>query len=54
VEWDQATVSGLDASAYHISEGVVHVPDLPGFGLQIDEDAFARAVEDHGFVVSRG
>jgi L-rhamnonate dehydratase len=53
VEWDEATVPGLDASAYRISKGVVHVPDLPGFGLQLDEQAFARAVAEDGFVVSR-
>jgi L-rhamnonate dehydratase len=51
VEWDEATVPGLDASAYHISEGMVHVPDLPGFGLRLDEGAFARAVGENGFVV---
>ena len=54
VEWDEATAPGLDASAYCISEGMVHVPDLPGFGLLLDEEAFARAVEDNGFAVSEG
>jgi L-rhamnonate dehydratase len=54
VEWDEATVPGLDASAYRISEGMVHVPDLPGFGLQLDEDVFARAVADNGFVIGGG
>ena len=54
VEWDEAAVPGLDASAYSISEGRVHVPDLPGFGLGLDEDAFARAVENNGFAVGRG
>lgn len=51
VEWDEATVPGLDASAYRIAEGTVRVPDLPGFGLQIDGDIFARAVAENGFVV---
>jgi L-alanine-DL-glutamate epimerase-like enolase superfamily enzyme len=54
VEWDEATVPGLDASAYCISEGMVDVPSLPGFGLGLDEDAFTRAVEENGFVVSAG
>jgi L-rhamnonate dehydratase len=54
VEWDEATLPGLDASEYRISEGMVHVPDLPGFGLLLDEDAFARAVAEDGFVVGEG
>jgi L-alanine-DL-glutamate epimerase-like enolase superfamily enzyme len=33
---------------------MVHVPDLPGFGLQLDEDVFARAVAENGFVVGEG
>jgi L-rhamnonate dehydratase len=51
VEWDDTAVPGLDTSAYAISEGYVRVPDLPGFGLQLDTDVFARAVEENGFVV---
>jgi L-alanine-DL-glutamate epimerase-like enolase superfamily enzyme len=51
VEWDEATVPGLDASAYAIHEGMVSVPDLPGFGLDLDEDVFGRAVAASGFVV---
>jgi L-alanine-DL-glutamate epimerase-like enolase superfamily enzyme len=51
VEWDEATVPGLDASAYRIVEGMVHVPGLPGFGLQLDGEVFARAVQENGFVV---
>lgn len=49
-EWDEATVPGLDASAYSISDGWVHVPDLPGYGLQLDEEIYARAVRESGFV----
>jgi L-alanine-DL-glutamate epimerase-like enolase superfamily enzyme len=51
VEWDEATVPGLDASAYSIVDGYVHVPDLPGFGLRLDETAYARAIAENGFVV---
>ncbi len=51
VEWDETTVPGLDASAYSIVDGYVHVPDLPGFGLRLDEMAYARAVAENGFVV---
>ena len=51
MEWDDAAVPGLDTSAYEISEGYVRVPDLPGFGLQLDTDVFARAVAENGFVI---
>jgi L-rhamnonate dehydratase len=54
VEWDEASVPGLDASAYRIAEGMVHVPDLPGFGLALDEEAYAEAVRADGFVVQIG
>jgi L-alanine-DL-glutamate epimerase-like enolase superfamily enzyme len=51
VEWDEATVPGLDASAYRIVEGQVQVPALPGFGLGLDLDVYGRAVQENGFVV---
>jgi L-alanine-DL-glutamate epimerase-like enolase superfamily enzyme len=53
VEWDEATVPGLDASAYRISQGMVRVPDLPGFGMRLEEGTFVRAVEENGFVVEK-
>ena len=52
VEWDEASVTGLDASAYSITDGQVNVPRLPGFGLQLDDDVFQQAVRDRGFTVS--
>jgi L-alanine-DL-glutamate epimerase-like enolase superfamily enzyme len=51
VEWDDAAVPALDASAYAIVEGEVRVPDLPGFGLALDEDRYAEAVAADGFCV---
>jgi L-rhamnonate dehydratase len=51
VEWDDATVPGLDASAYKIVDGEVHVPNLPGFGLRLDDAVYAQAVRETGFVV---
>jgi L-alanine-DL-glutamate epimerase-like enolase superfamily enzyme len=51
VEWDEATVPGLDASAYRIAEGFVEVPHLPGFGLRLDNQVFERAVAETGFKV---
>jgi len=52
VEWDQATVPGLDASAYAVKDGWVTVPDLPGSGLGLDEEIYAKAVRDSGWDVT--
>ena len=50
-EWDEADTSGLDDSGYSISDGLVSVPNSPGFGLNLDEEIYARAVKESGFVV---
>ena len=55
VEWDEAAMPGLAAPGlaapgYAISEGWVTIPDSLGFGLELDEAVFARAVGDGGFV----
>src|SRR5688572_1815345 len=49
VEWDEARSPGLDTSAFRVEEGVVTLPEAPGFGLEIEEDAFQRAVSENGF-----
>lgn len=49
VEWDEATTPGIDASAYHVEDGQVVIPDAPGFGLKLEEDVFRAAVADGGF-----
>ena len=49
VEWDEATTTGIDASAYAIRDGWVLVPNTPGFGLTLDETAFQRAIASDGF-----
>ncbi|MBN1579153.1 MAG: mandelate racemase [Anaerolineae bacterium] len=54
VEWDEAAVPGLDASAYTIVEGMVNVPALPGFGLALDEQVYEKAVRERGFVIEEG
>ena len=41
-EWDEADVPGIDTSAYAIHDGLVHVPDAPGFGLLLDNDRFTE------------
>ncbi|MCZ6678248.1 MAG: mandelate racemase [Candidatus Poribacteria bacterium] len=53
VEWDEADTPGLDASEYSIADGHVNVSQLPGFGLKLDEEIYARAVKENGFVVSQ-
>ena len=50
-EIDPAEVEGLDGSAYAIRDGQMHVPDLPGFGLGLDEKVYQQAVAAKGFVV---
>lgn len=52
VEWDEADAPGLDGSAYAVENGFVHLPDLPGFGLALDEDRFQNAVADGGWRVT--
>ncbi|MEM7539365.1 MAG: enolase C-terminal domain-like protein [Chloroflexota bacterium] len=51
VEWDEVTTPGLDGSAYVIEEGIVTLPNAPGFGLHLEEDQFIGAVQKGGFVV---
>ena len=52
VEWDAATVFGIDDSSYQIQNGQVSVPNQPGFGLRLEQSVFDQAVEARGFVVS--
>jgi L-alanine-DL-glutamate epimerase-like enolase superfamily enzyme len=52
VEWDEATVPGLDASAYAINEGMVSVPGAPGFGLSLEDAVYAEAIRENGYVVT--
>ena len=51
VEWDEAAVPGLDTSAYALRDGLVSVPDAPGFGVSLDPTAFAEAVADSGWKI---
>ena len=50
-EWDEADTPGLDDSGYSISDGLVSVPNSPGFGLNLDEEIYTRAVKESGFDV---
>ena len=49
VEWDHAETPGLDGSAYSLSEGWISVPNLPGWGLKLDDAAFQQAVQNGGY-----
>lgn len=49
VEWDEASTPGLDGSGYVLQNGSVTIPDAPGFGLNLDESWFRRAVEEGGY-----
>ena len=53
VEWDEASTPGLDASGYSITNGYVNVPKLSGFGLKLEENIYAQAVKENGFVVRK-
>jgi L-alanine-DL-glutamate epimerase-like enolase superfamily enzyme len=52
VEWDEATTPGLDATAYTLRDGMIKVPDAPGFGLNLEEAIFDQAVKTNGFALS--
>ena len=52
VEWDEATTPGITTPGYAVQGGYASVPSAPGFGLELDEDAFGRAVRDSGFCVT--
>jgi L-alanine-DL-glutamate epimerase-like enolase superfamily enzyme len=47
-EWDEADTPGLDASSYTLREGQVLVPNLPGFGLELDSELFEHAMRETG------
>ncbi len=51
VEWDDARLPVVDASVYSLRDGYVTLPEVPGFGLGLDEAAFAQAVAVDGFVL---
>lgn len=49
IEWDECDTPGLDGSMYQVDDGYVRMPDLPGFGLNLDEKLFQEAVATNGF-----
>lgn len=51
VEWDEAATPGIEVTGYGLAEGRVSLPDTPGFGIELDDAIFARAVAENGFDV---
>lgn len=51
IEWDEAATPALDSSGYQVTEGVVPIPAIPGFGLTLDENHFQAAVQASGYCV---
>lgn len=49
VEWDEASVPGIDTSGYRIADGLVTLPAALGFGLELDEERFSHAVAAGGY-----
>jgi len=49
VEWNEASIPGVEALGYHVTDGEAAVPDAPGGGLVLDEEAFLPAVGAGGF-----
>lgn len=49
VEWDEAMVPGLDTSRYQVVDGRVMIPDVPGFGIDLDMERFEHVVAQTGF-----
>lgn len=49
VEYDDIAIEGMDASAYRVEDGMFYVPDKAGFGLEFDEDVFAKQVRAEGW-----
>ncbi|RYG80357.1 MAG: mandelate racemase [Alphaproteobacteria bacterium] len=52
VEWDEAITPGIAAPGYTVENGMVVVPDTPGFGLTLDETLFQETIRANGFAVS--
>ena len=44
----RTSTPGRDAPGYTIAGGKVTVPDMPGFGLMLDDDVFRQAVSQRG------
>lgn len=52
VEYDETTTPGIDSSAYRVEDGQVVIPDVPGFGLKLEEELFQAAVKNGGYALA--
>lgn len=41
------------ASAWTVCDGWIDVPDAPGFGLELDKDAFEQVAAQNGFTLGQ-
>jgi L-alanine-DL-glutamate epimerase-like enolase superfamily enzyme len=46
-------VDGIDAGAYRIADGFAHVPDRPGFGLELDNALYDTIRDRQGWTARR-
>ena len=51
IEWDEMNIHGIDDTAYRVRAGKVSIPNLPGFGLKLDDPYFLKVVESEGWSV---
>ena len=52
VEWDEVSTPGIDANAYTVEAGQVLIPNMPGFGLHLEEGVFQAAIQETGFCLT--
>jgi L-alanine-DL-glutamate epimerase-like enolase superfamily enzyme len=45
-ETDRMSMPAVQSDGYEMVDGMLWVPDAPGFGLQLNPDAFNRAQQD--------
>ncbi|MFS0726065.1 enolase C-terminal domain-like protein [Paenibacillus sp. 1P07SE] len=51
VEWDEARIDGIDTTGYSIQDGLISVPQTPGFGITIDSAYYEGRVSKDGWAV---
>jgi L-rhamnonate dehydratase len=51
IEWDEVQIEGVDGSDYIINNGMVEIPNKPGFGLDLDESYYTQMVDKEGWSV---
>jgi L-rhamnonate dehydratase len=49
IEWDEARVPGIETPGYRLADGRLTLASAPGFGIELDEETYRRAVSAGGF-----